>query len=99
MQTFVMLSRIQPGAFSSSAEFKTTAAKVRKMIETEVPEARWVGSWSLMGHYDVLDVFEAPNMQHAATVSAIVRFHAKCETETMVGEDWSAFLTKAGKAS
>jgi uncharacterized protein with GYD domain len=98
MQTFVMLSRIQPGAVSSSDEFKATAAKVRKMIETEVPEAKWVGSWSLMGRYDVLDVFQAPDLQHAATVSAIVRFHAKCETETMAAEDWSSFVKKAGKA-
>lgn len=68
------------------------------MIEAEVPEARWIGSWSLLGHYDVLDVFEAPGMQHAATVSAIVRFHARCETETMAAEDWSAFVAKAGTA-
>jgi uncharacterized protein with GYD domain len=96
--TFVMLSRILPGSVSSSEEFKKTAAKVRKMIEDEVHEARWVGSYSLMGNYDVLDIFEVPTVQHAATISAIVRFHGKAETETMLAEDWTSFVAKAGKA-
>jgi uncharacterized protein with GYD domain len=93
-----MLSRILPGSASSSDHFKQTAAKVRKMIEDEVPEARWISSYSLMGQYDVLDVFDAPDQQHAATVAAIVRFHAKAETETMLAEDWTTFVSKAGKA-
>jgi uncharacterized protein with GYD domain len=98
VQTYAMLSRITPGSVNSSDHFKETAAKVRKMIETEVPEAKWISSYSLLGHYDVLDIFEAPGPQHVATISAIVRFHAHAETETMVAEEWGAFVSKAGKA-
>ncbi len=98
MQTFVMLSRVVPGHFSSSAELKETSTKVRKMIETEVPEAHWICSYALMGQYDGLDVFEVPTMQHAATISGIVRTHAKSETETMLAEDWKSFVMKAGAA-
>lgn len=96
MATFVMLSRIVPGSVKSSGEFKETASKVRQMIESEVPEAKWLSSYALMGAFDVLDIFEAPSMQHAATISAIVRFHAKSETQTLLAEDWKAFVKKAG---
>jgi uncharacterized protein with GYD domain len=96
MATFVMLSRSVPGAFGSSQELKSTAAKVRKMLETEVPEARWICSYALLGAYDALDVYEAPNIQHAANVAAIVRTFAKSETMTMPAEDWQSFVKAAG---
>ena len=68
------------------------------MIEAEVPQAKWIGSYALMGQYDGIDIFEAPDMQHAATVSAIVRVHAHSETQTLLAQDWSKFVASAGSA-
>ena len=99
MMTFVMLSKIAPGAYSSSKEFKDSAAKIRKMLEKEVPAARWICSYALLGAYDVIDIFEAPDMQHASMVSSIVRMFARAETETMLAENWQKFVAKAGSAT
>lgn len=99
MQTFVMLSRMLPTAAGTSAQFKENAAKVRKMIETEVPRARWICSYAVMGQYDAVDIFEAPDMQHAATVSAIVRVHGQSETQTMLAQEWGTFVANAGSAA
>lgn len=98
MQTYVMLSRMLPTAAGTSAQFKANAAKVRKMLETEVPQAKWICSYATMGQYDAVDIFEAPDMQHAATVSAIVRVHGQSETQTMLAQDWSKFVAAAGTA-
>ena len=47
--------------------------KVIDKLNAECPEANWIASYAVLGPYDYLDLFEAPDNETATKVAVIVR--------------------------
>ena len=92
METYIILSRISPQAFSSSVEFARLAAKVSEKIKSECPGVTWKNSYATMGRFDVIDIIEADNPQEAEKVSMIIRAYGHSSTETLLATPWKEFL-------
>jgi uncharacterized protein with GYD domain len=92
MPTYVLLSRLSPEAFREPSQLKALAEKVSKEIKSQCPEAEWKSSFSLLGRFDVLDVFEAPDEKTAERVSMIIRAYGHSSTETFVARPWKEVL-------
>lgn len=91
MSTFIMLTRLSSQAISSPATLEALEKKVKERIQSECPEVEWVHNFAVLGPYDYLDVFRAPDMQSAFKVSTIIRSFGHAQTEVWGATEWAQY--------
>ncbi len=92
MEIFVILSKIDPGAFANSKEFKAAAEEVHRAIEQECPTLKWRESYALLGDYDVVDVVEASSKTELLRAVEIIRTVGKASTQSFSAIPWDEHL-------
>ena len=92
MPTFVLLTRLTPEA-SVSAEGRRAMGKdwLRRVREL-CPEVVWKAHYSLLGPYDFLDIYDAPDTDTAHRVSLISRSGGALTAESWLAEPYERFL-------
>jgi uncharacterized protein with GYD domain len=91
MQTFIMLTRLAPSQMPSPGALEELERKVADHIRVDCAGIQWIGSYAVLGPYDYLDIFHAPDFDAAAKVSAIVRSYGHAHTEIWAATEWEHF--------
>lgn len=91
MATFIMLTRISPEAVKTPQTLETLEQAAMQHIRTECPEAEWCYSYVLLGPYDYLDIFEAPDAETAAKVGTLIRAYGHAHSEIWAATEWTSF--------
>ncbi len=97
MGTYVLLTKISPEAMASPDKLKKLEEEVKKRVKKHCPEVRWVSNYAILGPYDYLDVFEAPDDLTAGKVATIVRSFGHATTETWSAIPWERFKGIVGE--
>jgi uncharacterized protein with GYD domain len=85
MQTFVLMTKLAP---EMSKQLKDQAKLGRlwlDQVKEKCPEVNFLAHYALLGPYDFLDIYEAPNEETAAKVSMI-----SLESGAFLAESWVA---------
>jgi len=88
---FVMLTRLSPGALRSPESLEELETKAAEQIRTKCPRVEWVHNFALLGPYDYLDIFHAPDLETAMQVSTIIRTYGQGTTEVWSATEWSKY--------
>ncbi len=88
MPYYALLTKLAPGAAKTTSEIQALSKRVNEEVKKACPECRWIANYVVMGPYDYLDVFEAPNEQVAMKVSMIIRTYGNAVTETWALVPW-----------
>jgi uncharacterized protein with GYD domain len=95
MATYAMLTRLSPEALTRP----DTVAELNKRVEDRIkqlcPEVEWLANYAVLGPYDYLDIFEAPDSDTATKVSLLVRSFGHATTETWLVTPWERFMNLA----
>lgn len=91
MQTFIMLTRLSPDAVKSPKSMEEIEKKVMEKVRKECPDIEWVHNFALLGPYDYVDIFRAPDELSAFKLSALVRTLGHCTTEIWGATEWTRF--------
>lgn len=91
MVTFIMLTRVSPDVARSPQVLEELEKRAMEHIRAECPETKWRQSYALLGPYDYLDIFEAPDIAAATKVSTLIRTYGRAHSEIWPATDWSAF--------
>jgi uncharacterized protein with GYD domain len=91
MPTFVLLTRLSPEALHQPKSFETLEHHVAHQLHAHCPEVVFVSSHALLGPWDYLDIFEAPDIESATRVSVLVRSHGRAHTELWPAMPWPEF--------
>ena len=91
MATYVMLTRLSPGAIKAPSDLTQLSRAVDERVRQECPGVVWKTNLAVLGPYDYLDIFEAPDEVAAAKVAMIVRFHGHAQTETWSALAWERY--------
>ena len=98
MPTYVMLTRVSGDALKDPASLEELGRRVTEKLHTDCPQVKWVASYAVLGGYDYVDVFEAPDNEVATKVAVVVRSFGHATTETWPATPWERFkqLLRAG---
>lgn len=91
MLTFVMLTRLSPGALHSPRSLEDLERQVKEQIQADCPEIEWVHNYAILGDCDYLDIFKAPDMAAALKVATIVRTFGHGHTEVWTATEWGSY--------
>ncbi len=91
MKTFVLMTKMA----HQDADIIEVATKLKKRAQRECewleavkercPEVKWLTHYALLGHWDFMDIYEAPDEETAAIVSLLSRAHG-----AYLVESWTA---------
>lgn len=92
MKTFILLTKLSP---ESAKLMKDRAKQGRNWLEQvkkKCPEVKFVSHYALLGHYDFLDIYEAPDEETAAKVSMISLSNGAFQSESLFAIPYKRFL-------
>ncbi|MGQ9523964.1 MAG: GYD domain-containing protein [Armatimonadota bacterium] len=92
MPSYVLLTKLPASLFQPGSSFRDVAKRVADGIKAEFPDVRWVSSYAVLGPYDLVDVFEAPDNETASRVALLIRRESGAETSTMAAVPWDEFI-------
>lgn len=81
-----MSEEIHP-SFSAGRKEKLLVEKVRK----HCPSVVWIKNYVALGPWDYVDIFEAPDIETAFRVAALVRYCGGAHTEIWPVTEWDSF--------
>jgi uncharacterized protein with GYD domain len=85
MQTYILMTTLTPGCIGDAADRRSRGKAWLDKVRKECPEVKWIAHYALLGRYDFMDIYEAPDDATAHKVSLISRH----EGATMA-ESWPA---------
>lgn len=92
MQTFIMLTRVSSKAVDRSPrKFEKLEHQAMEKIHKECPQVTWLCSYAVLGPYDYVDIFRAPNVETAQKVSTLIRSFGHAHTEIWAATEWDRF--------
>ena len=91
MPTFIMLTRVSPEAVKAPQTLEKLEQDAMLHIRAECPEVEWRQSYALLGPYDYLDIFSAPDIETAAKVATLIRAYGRAHSEVWAATEWERF--------
>lgn len=91
MPSFVMLTQLSHGSLRSPAALEELERQVMKRIRAECAGVEWSESYAVLGPYDYVDIFVAPDNDAAMKVATIIRTFGHAQTEVWPATEWRAY--------
>ncbi|MFW6027744.1 MAG: GYD domain-containing protein [bacterium] len=91
MTLFIAATTLSPDAVNSPDQYAQLEKDVAEKIKRECRHVEWKANYALMGPYDYLDVFEAPDVEEAMKAAAILRSRGHARVEVWPAKDWQRF--------
>ena len=89
MQTFVLMTKLAPEMSKQVKDQKALGRDWLDQVKEKCPEVNFIAHYALLGPYDFLDIYEAPDEETAAKVSMI-----SLQTGAFLAESWVAIPYK-----
>jgi len=92
MPTFVLMTRLAPEAVHDAEVRQAMGRAWLKKVKSACPDVRWVSHYALLGAYDFMDIYEAPNVETAHKVSLISRAEGAVTAESWQALPYDEFI-------
>ena len=91
MTTFLMGTRIDSSVVGKPTDLEELEKAVVARVEQHCPDVQWQESFAILGPYDYIDRFEAPDLETAQKVATIVRSFGHARAEVWPATPWDSF--------
>jgi uncharacterized protein with GYD domain len=92
MALYVLATKLGSAALNDSRGRRKAGQEWKAKVERLVPGVRWVVHYAVLGRYDFLDVYEAPNDEAAMLVSLLSRELGASSAESWPAMAYESFL-------
>jgi uncharacterized protein with GYD domain len=95
MPTYVLMTKLSPTALKDPRGRRKAGQEWKAKVEKLVPNIRWTAHYALLGPYDFMDVYEAPDEGAAMRVSLLSRELGAAQAESWPAMAYESFLPLA----
>jgi uncharacterized protein with GYD domain len=92
MPTFVLMTRISAEALQDAGDRRESGKRWLNKVQTACPQVKWLAHYALLGPYDYMDIYEAPDVETAHRVSLISRASGAISAESWQAMPYDLFL-------
>ena len=92
MPIFVLMTRLAPDAMHDAQGRKAVGREWLHKVKTACPDVTWLGHYALLGPYDYMDIYDAPDHATAHTVAMISRSGGAVSAESWQAMPWEEHL-------
>ncbi len=88
---FMMLSRFSPHSVGDIKSLARLDTQLDRQLRAEHPRVKRLASYALLGDYDFLNIFEAPDATTAAQVALLLQAMGMGTTQTLTAIPFHEF--------
>jgi len=83
MKTFILLTKLSNELTENIQTRILQAQSWMQEVKKQCPDVKFIGHYALLGQYDFIDIYEAPDEMVAAKVSLISREFGAVEAQSL----------------
>ena len=92
MKTFILMTKLSPGITSKYKQRDKVGHAWLDEVKKKCPQVKFIQHYALLGKYDFLDIYEAPDEETAAKVSMISLANGAMFAESWIAIPYKKFL-------
>jgi uncharacterized protein with GYD domain len=92
MPTFVLMTRLAADSMQDPGGRKAMGKEWLKKVKECCPSVNWIAHYAILGPYDFMDIYEAPDVETAHKVSLISRAEGATSAESWQALAYDDFL-------
>ena len=82
MQTYILMTKLSPEVSKQMRDRGRIGRAWLEQVKEKCPEVKFVAHYALLGSFDFMDIYEAPNEETAAKVSMISMTNGALQAES-----------------
>jgi uncharacterized protein with GYD domain len=95
MPRYVLMTRLSPQVMQDPRGRQAVGKEWKARVDRLCPEVKWIAHYALLGPYDFMDIYEAPDDVIAHKVSLISRVSGALSAESWPAIPWESYLELA----
>lgn len=92
MQTYILLTKLSPELSQQMKDRAKIGRSWLDQVKEKCPEVKFIAHYAILGQYDFLDIYEAPDEEMAAKVSIISQANGAFQAESLSEIPYKRFL-------
>ncbi len=92
MQTYILLTKLSPEVSRQVKDRAKLGRAWLDQVKEKCPEVNFISHYALLGAYDFIDIYEAPDENTAAKVSLISLSNGAFSSESLIAIPYKRFL-------
>jgi uncharacterized protein with GYD domain len=92
MKTFILMTKLAPELGKRVKERNVLGREWLDRVKEKCPEVKFLAHYAILGQYDFIDIYEAPDDETAAKVSLISREYGAFEAQSLSAIPYKEFL-------
>ena len=89
------MTKLSPDFLSQMKDREKLGRNWLEQVKEKCPEVKFIAHYAILGQYDFLDIYEAPNEETAAKVSMISLANGAFQAESLPAIPYKRFLKLA----
>lgn len=92
MPKFVLMTRLSAESLQDARTRRAMGKEWLKRVKAQCPDVKWIAHYAILGPYDFMDIYEAPDVATAHRVSLISRTEGALSAESWQALPYEEFL-------
>lgn len=99
MKTFILLTKLSSEISRQIKDRSKLGRAWLEQVKEKCPEVKFISHYALLGEYDFLDIYEAPDEETAAKISIISLSNGAYQAKSLTAIPYKRFLELADEVS
>jgi uncharacterized protein with GYD domain len=92
MQTFILLTKLSQELATRIGNREEIGKSWLMAVKEKCPKVKFIAHYAILGQYDFLDIYEAPDIETAAKVSMVSRQNGASHAESLPAIEYKRYV-------